>query len=212
MTVSGAEMLEAASFSRRAGIPPSPVPFDVLSSLSWRWTNAADTGFKENKDWLELFKHASVLGWFQLRGGILESNFSTTFVKYVQKLFAIVRASVVVFPSTVIGSMEFYNFYSVNFFFASPRIQTYMEKTFSVLCVEIMETYFSGIVKSPGKNCALLGHLPFKPKFCNFQSVHQMEWTISVWSNWNIQDQLWRWSTLTVWGRLLKAWLALTVG
>ena len=64
MTVSGAEMLEAASFSRRAGIPPSPVPFDVLSSLSWRWTNAADTGFKENKDWLELFKHASVLSWF----------------------------------------------------------------------------------------------------------------------------------------------------
>ena len=65
-----------------------------------------------------------------------------------------------------------------------------MEKTFSVLCVEIMETYFSDIVKSPGKNCALLGHLPFKPKFGNFQSVHQMEWTISVWSNRNIQDQL----------------------
>ena len=78
-------------------IPSSPVPFEVLSSLSWRWTNAADTGFKENKDWLELFKHASVLSWFQLRGGILESNFSTTFVKYVQKPFAIVRASVVVF-------------------------------------------------------------------------------------------------------------------
>ena len=31
MTVSGAEMLGAASFSRRAGIPSSPVPFDVLS-------------------------------------------------------------------------------------------------------------------------------------------------------------------------------------
>ena len=106
MTVSGAEMLGAASFSRRAGIPSSPVPFDVFSSLSWRWTNAADTGFKENKDWLELFKHASVLSWFQLRGWILESNFSTTFVKYVQKLFAIVRASVVIFPSTVIGSIE----------------------------------------------------------------------------------------------------------
>ena len=44
MTDSGAEMLGAASFSRRAGIPSSPVPFDVLSSLSWRWTNAADTG------------------------------------------------------------------------------------------------------------------------------------------------------------------------
>ena len=24
-----------------------------------------------------------------------------------------------------------------------------------------------------------------------------MERTISVWSDWNIQDQLWRWSTLT---------------
>ena len=169
MAVSGAEMLGAASFSRRADIPSSTVPVDVLSSLSWRWTNAADTGFKENKDWLELFKHASVLSWFQLRGGILESNFSTIFVTYLQKPFAIVRASVVVFPSTVIGSIEFYNFYSVNFFFASPRIQIYMEKTFSVLCVEIMETYFSDVVKSPGKNCALLGHLPFNPKFCNFQ-------------------------------------------
>ena len=44
MAVSEAEMLGAASFSRRAGIPSSPVPFDVLSSLSSRWTNAADTG------------------------------------------------------------------------------------------------------------------------------------------------------------------------
>ena len=67
MAVSGAEMLGAASYSKRAGIPSSPVPFDVLSSLSWRSTIAADTGFKENKDWLELFKHASVLSWFQLR-------------------------------------------------------------------------------------------------------------------------------------------------
>ena len=50
--------------------------------------------------------HASVLSWFQLRGGVLESNFSTTFVEYVQKPFATVRASVVVFPSTVIGSIE----------------------------------------------------------------------------------------------------------
>ena len=74
MTVSGAVMPGASSFSKRAGIPSSPVPFDVLSSLSWRWTNAADTGFKENKDWLELIKHASVLSWFQLRGGILESR------------------------------------------------------------------------------------------------------------------------------------------
>ena len=44
-----------------------------------------------------------MLSWFQLRGGILESNFSTTFVKYAQKPFAIVTASVVIFPSTVIG-------------------------------------------------------------------------------------------------------------
>ena len=34
MTVSGTEMLGAASFSKRAGIPSSPVPLDVLSSLS----------------------------------------------------------------------------------------------------------------------------------------------------------------------------------
>ena len=194
MAVSEAEMLGAASFSRRAGIPSSPVPVDVLSSLSWQWTNAADTGFKENKDWLELFKHASVLSWFhavkrwntrkQLFHNICKicaeaicnsKGFCGCFSMYCDRLNGI-----------------FYNFYSVNFFFASPRIQFYMEKTFSVLCVEIMETYFSDIVKSPGKNCALLGHLPFKPKFCNFQSVHQMEWTISVWSNRNIQDQLWR--------------------
>ena len=41
------------------------------------------------------------------------------------------------------------------------------------------------------------GRFPFNPKFQKFQLVHQMEWTISVWSNWNIRDQLWRWSTLT---------------
>ena len=34
MGVSGAEMLGAASFSERAGIPSSPAPFNVLSSLS----------------------------------------------------------------------------------------------------------------------------------------------------------------------------------
>ena len=34
MGVSGAEMLGAASFSERAGIPSSPTPFDVFSSLS----------------------------------------------------------------------------------------------------------------------------------------------------------------------------------
>ena len=30
-----------------------------------------------------------------------------------------------------------------------------------------------------------------------FRLVHQMERTISVWSDRNIRDQLWRWSTLT---------------
>ena len=31
----------------------------------------------------------------------------------------------------------------------------------------------------------------------NFLLVHQMEQTVSVWFNWNIRDQLWRWSSLT---------------
>ena len=34
MAVSGAEMLEAASFNRRAGIPSSPILFDVLREHS----------------------------------------------------------------------------------------------------------------------------------------------------------------------------------
>ena len=38
MAVSGAEMLEAPSFNRRAAIQPSPVLFDVLSNLTWRFT------------------------------------------------------------------------------------------------------------------------------------------------------------------------------
>ena len=41
------------------------------------------------------------------------------------------------------------------------------------------------------------GHFPFKPKFWKFQLAHQMESTILVWFDWNIRDQLWRWSTLT---------------
>ena len=49
------------------GLEFRPVPFDVLSNLSWRFTNAADTGFKESKDWLELYKHASELSWFQFK-------------------------------------------------------------------------------------------------------------------------------------------------
>ena len=41
------------------------------------------------------------------------------------------------------------------------------------------------------------GRFPFNPKFQKFRLVHQMEWTISLWSDWNIRDQLLRWSTLT---------------
>ena len=40
-------------------------------------------------------------------------------------------------------------------------------------------------------------HFPFNPKFRKFRLVHQMERTISVWSDQNIRDQLWRWSTFT---------------
>ena len=50
------------------GLEFRPVPFDVLGNLSRRFTNAADTGFKESKDWLELYKHASELSWFHFRG------------------------------------------------------------------------------------------------------------------------------------------------
>ena len=35
------------------------------------------------------------------------------------------------------------------------------------------------------------------PSRNQFGTVHQMERTISVWSDRNIRDQLWRWSTLT---------------
>ena len=41
------------------------------------------------------------------------------------------------------------------------------------------------------------GRFPFKSKFRTFRLVHQMERTISVWSDRNFRDQLWRWSTLT---------------
>ena len=37
-----------------------------------------------------------------------------------------------------------------------------------------------------------LGRFPFNPKFRKFKLVHQMERTISVWSDRNIRDQLWR--------------------
>ena len=49
-----------------------------------------------------------------------------------------------------------------------------------------------------GWDLAHHGHFPFNPKLQKFQLLHQMERTISVWSNRNIWDQLWRWSTLTV--------------
>ena len=42
-----------------------------------------------------------------------------------------------------------------------------------------------------------LGRFPFNPKVRKFRLVHQMERTISVWSDRNIWDQLWRWSTVT---------------
>ena len=41
------------------------------------------------------------------------------------------------------------------------------------------------------------GRFPFNPKFRKFRLVHQIERTISVWSDRNIRDQPWRWSTLT---------------
>ena len=37
-----------------------------------------------------------------------------------------------------------------------------------------------------------LGRFPFNPKFRKVKLVHQMEQTISVWSDRNIRDQLWR--------------------
>ena len=40
------------------------------------------------------------------------------------------------------------------------------------------------------KHRKALGHFPFNPKFWKFLLVHKMEWTISVWSDRNIQDQL----------------------
>ena len=41
------------------------------------------------------------------------------------------------------------------------------------------------------------GRFPFNPKFRKFLLVHQMERTISVWSDRNIRNQHWRWSTVT---------------
>ena len=48
-----------------------------------------------------------------------------------------------------------------------------------------------GCLSSPVINS---GRFPFNPKV---RLVHQMERTISVWSDRNIRDQLWRWSTVT---------------
>ena len=42
------------------------------------------------------------------------------------------------------------------------------------------------------------GRFPFNLKFRKIGLAHQMDPSISVWSDRNIQDQLWRWSTLTV--------------
>ena len=46
------------------------------------------------------------------------------------------------------------------------------------------------------RNCAT-GRFLFNLKFRKFRLVHQMERTISVWSDRNIRDQLWRWSSVT---------------
>ena len=46
-------------------------------------------------------------------------------------------------------------------------------------------------------NASAHGRFPFNPEFRKFRLVHLMERTISVWSDRNIRDQLWRWSTLT---------------
>ena len=51
-----------------------------------------------------------------------------------------------------------------------------------------------GCLSSPVINS---GRFPFNPKVRKFRLVHQMERTISVWSDRNIRDQLWRWSTVT---------------
>ena len=45
--------------------------------------------------------------------------------------------------------------------------------------------------------CTDQGRFTFNLKFRKIWLVHQMEWTISVWSDQNTHDQLWRWSTLT---------------
>ena len=45
--------------------------------------------------------------------------------------------------------------------------------------------------------CTDQERFPFNLKFRKIWLVHQMEWTISVWSDQNMHDQLWRWSTLT---------------
>ena len=42
-----------------------------------------------------------------------------------------------------------------------------------------------------------VGRFPFNPKFRKFRLVHQMERTISVYSDRNIRYQLWMWFTLT---------------
>ena len=75
MAVSGAEMLEAASFNRRAGIPSSPILFDVLTNLSWQFTRG-----EQGLTWI-------IQTYFcLLRVGMLVSNFSTTDAKYVQHM------------------------------------------------------------------------------------------------------------------------------
>ena len=48
-----------------------------------------------------------------------------------------------------------------------------------------------------GVNSRIQGRFPFNSKFRKFWLVHQMERTYSFWSDRNVRNQLWRWSTLT---------------
>ena len=48
-----------------------------------------------------------------------------------------------------------------------------------------------------GVNSRIQGRFPFNSKFRKFWLVHQIERTYSFWSDRNVRNQLWRWSTLT---------------
>ena len=92
------------------------------------------------------------------------------------------------------------------------NIQSYLPACIqSLLSINII-LLTSGLLrtKKPWKNKGLKSGalFPFNPKFQKFWLVHctskLMEWTISVWSERNIRDQLWRWSSLT--GPVISVW------